>query len=149
MFCPCEFTIQRSRSETILVLPTKAAVNTCVCRSAVLNISASAPLVTRIDQKILPNALVSHHHYFSVNFSYKIYFMISGIEEFLFYSISWEIRGLALDGNNDTQVLGPISRVSMASSIDFHAGMLFYKSKLNTFYYAMLTHFLNLVFTSF
>lgn len=46
-----------------------------------------------------------------------------GVEEFLFYSINWEIRGLSLDGNNATQVLAPISRVSMATSIDFHAGM--------------------------
>lgn len=42
-----------------------------------------------------------------------------GTEEFLFYSYNWEIRGLALDGNNKTEVLGFISRVSMASAIDF------------------------------
>lgn len=42
-----------------------------------------------------------------------------GTEEFLFYSYNWEIRGLALDGNNETEVLGYISRVSMASAIDF------------------------------
>ncbi|XP_044727187.1 prolow-density lipoprotein receptor-related protein 1 isoform X2 [Chrysoperla carnea] len=44
-----------------------------------------------------------------------------GIAEFLLYSINWDFRGLALDGNNLTQVLGPISKVSMANSIDFHA----------------------------
>ncbi|XP_063218358.1 prolow-density lipoprotein receptor-related protein 1 [Bacillus rossius redtenbacheri] len=44
-----------------------------------------------------------------------------GIEEFLLYSINWEIKGLPLKQDNDTQVLGPISRVSMATSIDFHA----------------------------
>ncbi|KDR21144.1 hypothetical protein L798_04073, partial [Zootermopsis nevadensis] len=44
-----------------------------------------------------------------------------GIKEFLFYSINWEIKGLPLGDDNTTQVLGPISRVSMASSIDFHA----------------------------
>lgn len=42
-----------------------------------------------------------------------------GTEEFLFYSYNWEIRGLALDGNNETEVLGHISKVSMASAIDF------------------------------
>ncbi|KAJ9584469.1 hypothetical protein L9F63_021194, partial [Diploptera punctata] len=46
-----------------------------------------------------------------------------GVEEFLFYSINWEIKGLPLGGDNTTQVLGPISRVSMASSIDFHADL--------------------------
>lgn len=49
-------------------------------------------------------------------------FSFLGIEEFLFYSINWEIKGLPFVDNNATQVLGPISRVSMASSIDFHAG---------------------------
>lgn len=44
-----------------------------------------------------------------------------GLEEFLFYSINWEIHGLLLNGSNYTQVLGPISRVSMASAIDFVA----------------------------
>lgn len=46
-----------------------------------------------------------------------------GVSEFIFYSVTWEIRGLALDGNNNTPVLAPISRVSVASSIDFNAGM--------------------------
>lgn len=46
-------------------------------------------------------------------------FKCIGTEEFLFYSYNWEIRGLALDGNNETEVLGYISRVSMASAIDF------------------------------
>jgi hypothetical protein len=49
-------------------------------------------------------------------------FSFPGIEEFLFYSINWEIKGLPLGDDNTTQVLGPISRVSMASSIDFHSG---------------------------
>lgn len=44
-----------------------------------------------------------------------------GVPLFLFYSINWEIRGSALDGDNSTLVLGPISRVSMASAIDFVA----------------------------
>jgi len=49
-------------------------------------------------------------------------FSYLGIEEFLFYSINWEIKGLPLEENNITEVLEPITRVSMASSIDFHAG---------------------------
>lgn len=44
-----------------------------------------------------------------------------GIEEFLFYSFHWEIRGLLINGSNETEVLGHISRVSMASAIDFVA----------------------------
>lgn len=44
-----------------------------------------------------------------------------GIEEFLFFSINWELQGIPLDGTNDTQVLGPISRVSSAAAIDFVA----------------------------
>lgn len=47
-----------------------------------------------------------------------------GVEEFLFYSINWEIKGLPLGDENMTDVLSPISRVSMATSIDFHAGTL-------------------------
>jgi low-density lipoprotein receptor-related protein 1 (alpha-2-macroglobulin receptor) len=46
-----------------------------------------------------------------------------GVEEFLFYSINWEIKGLPLGDENMTDVLSPISRVSMATSIDFHAGI--------------------------
>lgn len=44
-----------------------------------------------------------------------------GLKEFLFYSINWEIHGLPLDGDNGSQVLGPISRVSMASAVAFVA----------------------------
>lgn len=42
-----------------------------------------------------------------------------GTEEFLFYSRGYEINGLALDGSNDSEVLGYINRVSMASAVDF------------------------------
>ncbi|XP_069676734.1 low-density lipoprotein receptor-related protein 1 isoform X1 [Periplaneta americana] len=56
-----------------------------------------------------------------------------GIDEFLFYSINWEIKGLPLGDDNTTQMLGPISRVSMASSIDFHA-------KLDYLYWADSDH---------
>ncbi|XP_056636916.1 low-density lipoprotein receptor-related protein 1 isoform X1 [Diorhabda sublineata] len=44
-----------------------------------------------------------------------------GVEEFLFYSINWELHGLSLDGKNDTQVLGPISRISSATTTDYLA----------------------------
>ncbi|CAH0551681.1 unnamed protein product [Brassicogethes aeneus] len=42
-----------------------------------------------------------------------------GVDEFIYYSLNWELQGLALDGSNETQVLGPISRVLSATSIDF------------------------------
>lgn len=41
------------------------------------------------------------------------------VEEFLLYSLHWELSGLPLDGDNGTKVLGPISRVSSATAIDF------------------------------
>ncbi|XP_075238130.1 LDL receptor protein 1 isoform X2 [Lycorma delicatula] len=45
-----------------------------------------------------------------------------GVAEFLLYSINWEVKGLSLtEGENGSQVLGPISRVSMATSVDFQA----------------------------
>lgn len=42
-----------------------------------------------------------------------------GVEEFMFYSISWEIKGMPLSGDQDKQVLGPVSRISMSTTIDF------------------------------
>lgn len=46
-----------------------------------------------------------------------------GADSFLLYSMNWEIKGVALEENqkNHTEVLGPISRVLMATSIDFLA----------------------------
>lgn len=44
-----------------------------------------------------------------------------GVSELLLYSINWEIRGLPINGSNETNVLGPVSRVSMATTIDFLA----------------------------
>ncbi|XP_047119261.1 low-density lipoprotein receptor-related protein 1 [Schistocerca piceifrons] len=44
-----------------------------------------------------------------------------GIEEFLFYSMTSEIKGMLLSEDNTTDILGPISRVSIATSIDFYA----------------------------
>ncbi|XP_074039673.1 LDL receptor protein 1 [Leptinotarsa decemlineata] len=48
-------------------------------------------------------------------------FKCVGIKEFLLYSINWELHGLSLDGRNETKVLGPISKVSSATAIDFLA----------------------------
>ncbi|KAL1115244.1 hypothetical protein AAG570_007275, partial [Ranatra chinensis] len=43
-----------------------------------------------------------------------------GVSEFLMYSINWEIRGLPIPSpDSPPPVLGPISRVSMATSVDF------------------------------
>lgn len=42
-------------------------------------------------------------------------------KEFLFYSLNWELSGIPLYGKNDTQVLGPISKISSATAIDFLA----------------------------
>lgn len=36
--------------------------------------------------------------------------------------MNWEIKGLPIESDFTDTVLGPISRVSMASNIDFHAG---------------------------
>ncbi|KAB0803781.1 hypothetical protein PPYR_00751 [Photinus pyralis] len=47
--------------------------------------------------------------------------LCNSVPTYLIYSLTWEIRGLSLDGDNSTRVLGPISRVSMASAIDFVA----------------------------
>ncbi|XP_039297964.1 low-density lipoprotein receptor-related protein 1 [Nilaparvata lugens] len=46
-----------------------------------------------------------------------------GVEELLIYSISYEIKGLSLDeaSRNMSDVLAPISRVAMATGVDFDA----------------------------
>ncbi|XP_068084350.1 prolow-density lipoprotein receptor-related protein 1 [Anabrus simplex] len=47
-----------------------------------------------------------------------------GVPEFLFYSMTSDIKGMLLEEEPNgtiTDVLGPISRVSVATSIDFHA----------------------------
>ncbi|XP_065578254.1 prolow-density lipoprotein receptor-related protein 1-like isoform X3 [Artemia franciscana] len=46
-----------------------------------------------------------------------------GVDEFLLYSINWEIRGARLSDRNDstTEALPPISKVIMATWIDFDA----------------------------
>lgn len=45
------------------------------------------------------------------------------VDSFILYSLNWEIKGVALgeqvSSANRTEVLGPISRVQMATSIDF------------------------------
>lgn len=67
----------------------------------------------------------SHYLFLFLRILTHLIFALStvGIEAFLLYSINWEIKGLSLTlGDNTSQVLGPISRVSMAASVDFHAG---------------------------
>ncbi|RZF40959.1 hypothetical protein LSTR_LSTR013214 [Laodelphax striatellus] len=44
-----------------------------------------------------------------------------GVEEVLIYSINWEIKGMSLVDVNSSDVLGPISRVAMATGVDFDA----------------------------
>ena len=49
-----------------------------------------------------------------------------GAESFILYSLNWEIKGVSLEHPanetaNRTEVLGPISRVQMATSVDFIA----------------------------
>jgi integrin beta 2 len=52
-----------------------------------------------------------------------------GADSFILYSLNWEIKGVALEPSkqqavnqtNRTEVLGPISRVQMATSVDFVA----------------------------
>ncbi|XP_050312267.1 prolow-density lipoprotein receptor-related protein 1 isoform X2 [Anthonomus grandis grandis] len=44
-----------------------------------------------------------------------------GIEDFIFYSLNWELHGIPLNGSKDFKVLGPISKISSAPSIDFLA----------------------------
>ncbi|XP_030747153.1 prolow-density lipoprotein receptor-related protein 1 [Sitophilus oryzae] len=43
------------------------------------------------------------------------------IEDFILFSLGWDIQGRPLNGSNETKVLGPISKVSSATSIDFLA----------------------------
>lgn len=45
---------------------------------------------------------------------------ILGADAFILYSINWEIRGLDLE-NTGKPVLAPISKIAMATSIDFYA----------------------------
>ncbi|KAG1687419.1 Prolow-density lipoprotein receptor-related protein 1 [Nymphon striatum] len=44
-----------------------------------------------------------------------------GSDKFLLYSINWEIFGIPLDPKDTTEMLAPISRVLMATAIDFDA----------------------------
>lgn len=42
-------------------------------------------------------------------------------DSFILYSLNWEIKGLSLIENGTSEVLGPVSRVQMATSLDFLA----------------------------
>jgi len=45
-----------------------------------------------------------------------------GVNEFLLYTVESEIKGVSLIKNNFEQVLSPLSKTSMAYSIDFYEG---------------------------
>lgn len=45
-----------------------------------------------------------------------------GVSEFLLYTVESEIKGISLVKNDSRQVLSPLSKTSMAYSIDFHGG---------------------------
>lgn len=45
-----------------------------------------------------------------------------GINEFLLYTVESEIKGVSLVKNDSQQVLSPLSKTSMAFSIDFYEG---------------------------
>lgn len=45
-----------------------------------------------------------------------------GVDEFLLYSVESEIKGVSLLKNDTQKVLSPLSKTSMAYSIDFYEG---------------------------
>lgn len=46
-----------------------------------------------------------------------------GIDEFLLFAVESEIKGVSLTINDTRPVLGPLSKTSMATSIDFYEGI--------------------------
>lgn len=50
-----------------------------------------------------------------------------GANDFLLYTVESEIKGISLIKNNSDQVLSPLSKTSMAFSIDFYEGSYFIK----------------------
>lgn len=46
----------------------------------------------------------------------------NGANEFLLYTVESEIKGVSLVKNNSQSVLSPLSKTSMAYSIDFYEG---------------------------
>lgn len=45
----------------------------------------------------------------------------TGIKELLIYSVGWELRGLRLNGDNSSDILAPVSQLSMATAVDYYA----------------------------
>ncbi|KAF7273554.1 hypothetical protein GWI33_013751, partial [Rhynchophorus ferrugineus] len=43
------------------------------------------------------------------------------LDDFILYSLSWMIEGRALNGSNGTKVLGPVSKVASATTLDYLA----------------------------
>lgn len=56
-----------------------------------------------------------------------------GVSEFLLYTVESEIKGISLIKNDSRQVLSPLSKTSMAYSIDFYEG----KSSVNNVMYLL------------
>lgn len=48
----------------------------------------------------------------------------SGVDSFLMYSIHEGIRGIALDPNDNSEALMPITGTLFAVGVDFHAGTI-------------------------
>ena len=44
------------------------------------------------------------------------------VEEFIIYSVGYELKGLPIDGNmhSTEEVIGPLQRISLATNIDYH-----------------------------
>ena len=55
---------------------------------------------------------------------------ISGVMSFLLYSTNTEIRGISLDPSKKEEALAPISKISLAASVDFYASQSLYSSFL-------------------
>lgn len=51
-------------------------------------------------------------------------FLALGVDSFLIYSIHEGVRGVALDPNDNSEALMPISGTLFAVGVDFHAGMI-------------------------
>lgn len=52
------------------------------------------------------------------------YFPALGVDSFLIYSIHEGVRGVALDPNDNSEALMPITGTLFAVGVDFHAGMI-------------------------
>lgn len=58
-----------------------------------------------------------------------------GVNEFLLYTVESEIKGISLIKNDSRQVLSPLSKTSMAYSIDFYEGNVLINSIIYLYYF--------------